>query len=140
MSPFADTFYQIRMRYGIRQKELAELMGYEQTFLSTIELNKKGPPNKEFIQRFIQALSLSDSDANQLYEAADASQRKIILSNELHQDVFWMMRDMRARLPELSTVQINLIREILNLKDTLAQIPIETIRPIKRRRNPEAKM
>ena len=65
---------------------------------------------------------------------------KFTLNKELHQDVFWMMRDMRARLPELSTVQINLIREILNLKDTLAQKPIETIRPIKRRRNQEAKM
>lgn len=140
MSPFADTFYQFRMRCGIRQNELADLMGYEQTYLSSIELNKKGPPNKEFIERFIKALSLNESDAQKLYEAADASQRKIMLSNDLHEDVFWMMRDLRTKLPELSTVQINLIREILNLKETLAQIPIQTIRPIKRRRNQEAKM
>lgn len=140
MSPFADTFYQIRMRYGIRQKELAQIMGFEQTYLSAIEVDKKGPPPNEFIQRFIQKLQLTELEASQLFDAAEASQRKFTLSKELHQDVFWMMRDMRARLPELSTVQINLIREILNLKDTLAQKPIETIRPIKRRRNKEAKM
>jgi len=140
MSPFADTFYQIRMRYGIRQTELANILGYEQTYISAIEVDKKGPPSEEFIQRFIQKLNLTDLEANKLIKAAAASKRKFTLNSELPQDVFWMMHDMQERLPELSTVQIQLIRQILGLKDSLAQLPTETIRPLKRRRNQEAKM
>lgn len=140
MSPFADTFYEIRMRYGVRQTELAEMLGYEQTYISAIEVDKKGPPSEAFIQRLVQKLDLTEIEANQLFTAAKASKRKLTLNKGLHQDVYWMVHDMRERLPELSAVQIQLIRQILGLKDSLPQEAIEVIRPLKRRRNQEAKM
>ena len=47
------------MRHGIRQTELAELIGYEQTYISALEVGKKGPSTPEFVERLISALMLS---------------------------------------------------------------------------------
>jgi transcriptional regulator with XRE-family HTH domain len=128
------------MRYGVRQTELAEMMGYEQTYISALEVDKKGPPNQEFINRLIKALNLTPEEREQLLVAADASQRKFKIDSEVHQDVYWMIRDLRNRLPEITTVQVQLIRQILGLNESLIQRPIEVRHQLKKRRNQEAKM
>lgn len=59
MSPFADFLHELRMRHGIRQTELAQILGYEQGYLSALELDKKGPPTQEFIQKLINRFKLT---------------------------------------------------------------------------------
>lgn len=39
------------MRHGVRQVELAERIGYEQSYISALEAGAKGPPTPEFIDR-----------------------------------------------------------------------------------------
>jgi transcriptional regulator with XRE-family HTH domain len=140
MSPFANYLHTARIKRGIRQTELADILGYEQTYISALEVGKKGPPTSEFINRLIEVFELTPEESDFLRQSAEASKCKFTLNKDLHQDVFWMMHDMRERLSELSTVQIQLIRQILGLKENLKQIPTEVIRPLKRRRNQEAKM
>ena len=50
------------MRHGMRQGDLAEAMGYEQTYISALEIGSKGPPTDEFIERAIKALQLGDAE------------------------------------------------------------------------------
>lgn len=140
MSPFADFLHGLRMRHGIRQIELAEIMGYEQTYISSLELDKKGPPTEEFLNKLIKQFQLSPSEQDLLLKAADASQRKTIIDTDVHQDVYWMMHDLRQRLPELTTVQIQLIRIALGLKESLNEFPKEAVRQLKRRRKEETPM
>lgn len=64
-------FHDLRRRYRISQKKLANLMGYEQAYVSSVELGKKGPPNDEFVTRLIQALHL---DANEQAEVTPGIQ------------------------------------------------------------------
>lgn len=49
MSPFGQLLHELRQKSGLRQVELAERMGYEQSYLSALELGVKGPPPTEFI-------------------------------------------------------------------------------------------
>jgi len=112
MNPFASLLHDIRIRNGFRQFELADLIGYEQTYISALEVGKKGPPTSEFIERLISTLNLTPKESEQLRDAADASQRKFIIEADLHQDIYWMMRDLRYRLPELTSTQIQLIRTL----------------------------
>ncbi|HEX5806423.1 MAG TPA: helix-turn-helix transcriptional regulator [Macromonas sp.] len=38
MSPFSLSLHDLRLRNGLRQAELAELMGYEQSYISALEV------------------------------------------------------------------------------------------------------
>jgi transcriptional regulator with XRE-family HTH domain len=74
------------MRHGVRQSELAELIGYDQTYISAVEVGLKGPPTPEFIYKVAEALELSDADRLVLLQAADASQRKLVIDLDTPQD------------------------------------------------------
>ena len=140
MSPFAHFLHTVRTRHGIRQTELAEMMGYEQTYISALEVGKKGPPTEAFINRLITVLQFNPEECRELLEAAEASQRKLVIGIDENQDVYWMIKDLRDRLPELTSAQIQLIRQILVLKESWVQPPINRAYLPKRHRNQEAKM
>lgn len=63
MSPFAHLLHELRLRHGVRQSELSELIGYDQTYISAVEVGLKGVPASDFIDRVSKALTLSDEDA-----------------------------------------------------------------------------
>ena len=50
MSPFSHFLHELRLRHQIRQSELAELLGYEQSYISALEIGAKGPPTEEFVE------------------------------------------------------------------------------------------
>ena len=93
MSPFASALHSVRMKHGICQTVLADMLGYEQTYISALEVGKKGPPTKEFVDKLIVALNLTAEEQEHLLEAAEASCRKLIIDNDMPQDVYWLLRD-----------------------------------------------
>jgi hypothetical protein len=64
MSPFARQLSEFRMRHGIRQNELAELIGYDQTYISALEVRLKGPPTSEFVDKLVTTLPLTPAEAD----------------------------------------------------------------------------
>jgi predicted transcriptional regulator len=52
------------MRHGVRQVELAERIGYEQSNISALKAGAKGPPMPEFVDRQRSALDLTDEGAS----------------------------------------------------------------------------
>jgi transcriptional regulator with XRE-family HTH domain len=121
MSPFSHLLYEIRTHRDIRQAELAELLGYEQSYISALEVGLKGPPTDEFIDRLIQALSITQSEEIQLRMAAKASQRKLIIDSDAPRDVFWLLNDLRSEVKCLKPGQVRMIREILGLRESLSE-------------------
>ena len=140
MSPFAELLYSIRTRQDISQIELANLIGYEQTYISALEVGKKGPPTPEFVDRLIVALSLSPEEQDRLREALDASQRKLVIDGKMSQNVFWMFRELRHRVSELTPEEIQLIRQVLALKEAFHKKCVAPNQGLKRRRKAEAPM
>lgn len=78
MSPFSHLLRELRMRHNVRQVELAELLGYEQSYISALEVGLEGPPTQEFVERLKAALPLSSAEQQEVLAAVEASQRKLV--------------------------------------------------------------
>lgn len=140
MSPFARLLHDLRMRHGIRQGDLAKLLGHHQGYVSALEIGIKGPPPPEFVEKLISVLDLGADEQEELHEAVAASDRKMVIDAEAPTEVFWMLAALRERVPDLHPAQVRMIREIVELPDQLAKRTPEPITRLKRRRNTEARM
>ncbi|SPD62999.1 Transcriptional regulator [Cupriavidus taiwanensis] len=140
MSPFSHYLYELRMRHEIRQSELAELLGYEQSYISALEIGVKGPPTPEFIEKLIDALRMNELEQGELRRIAEASQRKLALTGDCPPDVYWMLKELREQVNELHPLQVKMIRDVLELRGSFAEPAPRQIRRIKRRRRAEVRM
>ena len=87
MSPSSHLLHDLRTSRNIRQAQLAQMVGYDQTYISALEVGLKGPPTQEFIDRLAEALALEPDEIGELYEAAKASQRKLVIGVDVPQEV-----------------------------------------------------
>ena len=140
MSPFARQLSELRMRHGIRQNELAELIGYDQTYISALEVGLKGPPTPEFVDKLVTKLQLTPVEVEEIRTAAKASDRKLVLEPDAHPDVYWMLDALRQRLDCLHPAQARMIRELLNLPDIVLRQEVEPMQRMRRRKKTEAQM
>ena len=140
MSPFSHFLHELRLRLEIRQADLAKLVGYEQSYISALEVGLKGPPTQEFITRLIQALALSPSEQQQLRNAVGASERKLVIDADTPQDIYWLLKDLRDQVDSLSPVQIRMMRELLSMRGAITEELPDPVRRLKRRRKEEATM
>lgn len=128
------------MKHGIRQVDLAALIGYDQTYISAIESSLKGPPTSEFVCKLGEALSLTQQELLELRAAADASQRKLIVDLDTPEDAYWLLKDLRDNFQSLNSTQIRVIRDILRLSGDENKLSSEPVRRIRRRSRSEAVM
>lgn len=115
MSPFSVYFHDLRRRFRVSQKKLASLMGYEQAYVSGLEIGRKGPPNDEFVTRLIQALRLDENEQTALLQAVEESQRRYVLPEDTATDVYRMIHKLWSEIDSLHPAQIRMINEVLSL-------------------------
>lgn len=60
-SPIFFFLRELRLYSGLNQLQLARLLGYEQGYMSAIELGMKSPSN-EFLAKLVTAMELSEKD------------------------------------------------------------------------------
>lgn len=113
MSPFSKFLLDLRSRHGLRQSDLAAKVGYEQSYISALEIGQKGPPSSEFLDRLGAALALSPEEQEQLHRAVAASERKFLLDPKSPESIYWLFKDLRDELLSLTPAQIQGIRSIL---------------------------
>lgn len=128
------------MRYDIRQGDLAELIGYEQSYVSALEVGIKGPPLPAFVDKLIKALELAPAEQERLHAAVAASQRKLVIDVDAPKEVYQLMAELQQRLQTLHPVQIRMIREVLSMREVLAEPMPEPIRRLKRRKKEDTRM
>ncbi len=139
MSPFASLLHEMRTQRGLRQFELAEMLGYEKSYISSLEIGTKGPPTQEFVEKLIATLELEAEEQRFLYAAFNASQRKFVLEPDSPAETYWLVSELRERIDALHPVQIKMIRDLLRMPDLLQKKPFEP-RRLKRGRKEEARM
>ncbi|MDR3483187.1 MAG: helix-turn-helix transcriptional regulator [Burkholderiaceae bacterium] len=140
MSPFSHFLHDLRLRHQIRQSELAELLGYEQSYISALEVGIKGPPTEEFVNKLVAALALPLDERKELREIVAASDRKLALPTDSPQSMYWMLKGLRDQLGNLHPLQVKLIQDALAMRGSLVDPLPEPVRRIKRRRNEEVTM
>lgn len=115
MSPVAHLLHDLRIRSGLRQRVLAEQMGYETSYFSALEVGVKGPPPAEFVDRLIRALNLSEEEQKTVRRAAAASRRRFKITHDMPEEVFWMMAELQEQVRTLHPTQVRIIRDTLTL-------------------------
>ena len=125
--------YELRIHAGLRQKDLAALVGVEQSYCSALELGLKGPPNQNLINRLIEVLNLDTKKQNILNEAVKASQRKFDVPAAAPIEIFWLCHKLRQQIDRLHPVQIELITVALNLPSEFGTITHNHAGRIRRR-------
>lgn len=116
MSPFAYQLRKIRTEKKLQQKDMAEIIGCEQSYLSALETDAKVPPQKENLQKLLFKLNLSALEESTLVEAADKSRRSIKLPLRAEAKVFEICHQLEDQLPTISTIQLQMIELALKFK------------------------
>ena len=119
MSPFSYYLQEIRKSYGISQRQLAARIGFEQAYLSGLELNKKGPPNEEFLNKLILGLGLNEEEVSKLYKAVQESRRRYVLPENTTMNEYRLVNQLWEHIGSLLPAQITMIREVLDFPQQL---------------------
>lgn len=132
MSPFATAFRDLRVFCGMRQAEFAAKLGYEQSYISAIELGSKGPPGEDFVNKLVERLNLDDIWKGRLFVALDESQRRIVLPSGASEDVYRMFNELRRQVETLHPVQLELMKLALRLPASLPAVEANSALPPRR--------
>ncbi|MFT3848511.1 MAG: helix-turn-helix transcriptional regulator [Propionivibrio sp.] len=119
MSPFGVLLRDLRLRAGMRQTELAQAMGYEQTYWSALETGTKGPPPLSFVQKLANIVGLDEDTLRDLTQAIDDSYRHMTLPVDAPTQVFRVFGEFRRQVDTLHPVQLALIEQALSLRAEL---------------------
>lgn len=117
MSPFSRFLRSLRTRRGLRQKQLADRLGYEPSYLSALERSQKGPPRQDFIQRLIKGLELSEEEIAELNQALRDSCRQLVLPAQASDDEYALARLLKGQLGKLMPLQISMIEFALRIPE-----------------------
>lgn len=115
MSPFSILLRQLRLNRGYKQKELADLLGYEPSYLSALERSEKGPPRQDFIQRLIRDLQLNENEQAELARALKASRRQVSLPARASEREYALLHQLEPHLGNLDPIQIQMIELVLQM-------------------------
>lgn len=114
---FATTLRDIRLRRKLTQKAFADALGYEASYISALENGLKPPPRDAKLNTFINKMNVSPAERALLRAAAERTLRKKITINvpkSADQDLLEMYELLQAKLPEISGVQVQMIKLALS--------------------------
>jgi len=119
VSPFSHYLRRLRQSRNLKQRDVALCLGYEPSYLSALERSEKGPPRREFLERLITGLALSESERLALDEAVSASKRQITIPSNAGAMEYHLMRELEPMLGQLRPEQIYLMRLALSLPESV---------------------
>ncbi|WP_250537631.1 MULTISPECIES: helix-turn-helix transcriptional regulator [unclassified Caballeronia] len=135
MSPFSILLHEFRLRSNLRQSDLAEKLGYEQSYLSSLEVGRKGRPTREFVLKVVEVLSLRDQDAEELLQAWEDSCRTIEIPADAPRALYEALNEIRRAMDHLCPAQIEIFRQTARMTgESLDDHKPDRLR-IKRRRD-----
>jgi len=115
MSPFSILLRQLRVSRRLKQKEMANRLGYEPSYISALERGNKGPPKQDFINRLIQGLQLTEEEQATLAQALRLSRRHFSLPSRASEREYTLLHQLEPQLGHLSPLQIQLIELALHI-------------------------
>ena len=123
MSPFAETLRALRIKRQFLQKEAADMLGYEQSYLSALETGAKGPPRKLFLERLVRIYELNEIERAELESALKKSKRTFVLPKNASADEFHILNKLENQFGRLQQRQITLINIALELGERCIEDP-----------------
>jgi transcriptional regulator with XRE-family HTH domain len=109
-SPFAVFLRDLRLRNNLRQHELAAELGYEQAYISALELGTRGP-SKELLETLVEKMPMSDKDQAALRQAVSESGRRFVLPAEVPTDTYRFCHELWGKIENLHPAVMQGMRE-----------------------------
>jgi transcriptional regulator with XRE-family HTH domain len=116
MSPFASTLKTLRLNRGLLQKDAADLLGYEQSYISGLENGQKSPPKNGFIQKLIKIYQLSDKEQQLLNDSLEQSKSIYRLPKNASLDGYLIFQALEKQITRLGRNEMHLIKIALGLE------------------------
>lgn len=138
-SPISMLLRQLRMQAGFTQQELTRVMGYEQAYLSAIELGLK-PPSKEFVGKLVACLQLSQSDQEAIQTALEQSRRRYLLPADASTATYMFCHDLWGKIETAHPAVIEAMHAVLKLEDDIQMRPRKIVTRLRRKQKAEAPM
>jgi transcriptional regulator with XRE-family HTH domain len=121
-TPFSVFLRGLRVRSALSQAELARKIGYEQAYISALELGTK-PPSAEFLTRLRDRLSLADADQQEMQIELQNSPRRIVIPADLPTDEYRMWAELNQKMGRLLPTQIETVRAVVRMDEEMAARP-----------------
>lgn len=119
MSPLAKFIVDMRKKKGMRQKDLAIAIGYEQSYISALEVSTKGPPTREFINKLVKALNLEQEEQDQLEDAINRSDRKVVIPANASETLYVLCYELRQVIDQILPSQVEMMLNVLRLPNDI---------------------
>ena len=116
MSPFATTLRTLRLNRNLLQKDAADLLGYEQSYISGLENGQKSPSKNGFIQKLIKTYKLNDHEQQMLSQSIDQSRLIYRLPKNASLEAYLIFQALEKQITQLGQNQRHLIKIALGLE------------------------
>jgi transcriptional regulator with XRE-family HTH domain len=138
-SPISILLRSLRVQAGLTQIELAGLMGYEQAYVSAMELGLK-PPSQEYLGRLSSAIGLGERDVEEMELARQESNRRFVLPAEVPTSTYQFCNALWARIGSIHPAVIDAMHKMLKVEDEIASRPRRKATRVRRKHKAEAPM
>lgn len=115
MNPFAELIRSLRVKRGLRQADLARLLGCDRRTISVIENGEGLGARLDLVGRLGDALALTQEEREQLAKAARRSQRTYTIPDETSAKGYDLVNELFDRLDCLTALEIDAIRIVLSM-------------------------
>lgn len=138
-SPVSIFLRNARLRAGLTQRQLADLIGYEQGYVSATELGLKSP-SSEFLAALVSRLKLNDKSQVELSDALKSSRRRFTLPPEVSTETYMFCNDLWEKIDRLHPTVLSAIHNMVKMDDLIVDRPIPQPTRIRRGQKAEAPM
>ncbi len=138
-SPISIFLRNLRVQTGLTQLELASLLGYEQGYVSAIELGIKAP-SPEYLERITNAMEMGDRDLAELETAVQQSRRRFVLPSEVPTSTYKFCNALWDKIEGIHPAVIDAMHQMLKVEEEIASKPRLTASRIRRKQKTEAPM
>ncbi len=118
-SPFSIKLRSVRLQAGITQASLAHAMGFEQAYLSAIELGAR-KPSPDFFDKLVGALQLGEVEKDRLKQALLESNRRFLLPVDVTTETYVFCNALWKKIDKLHPAHLDALHQVLNLDGQLA--------------------
>jgi len=115
MNPFATQIRKFRKERKLSQKEAANLLGWEQSYLCAIERGIKSAPQTNFVNVLIEKYRLTGEETKVLLQALKQSERRLMLPLSASEAEFELISCLREQIGQLKPHQIEMMKLALKL-------------------------
>jgi transcriptional regulator with XRE-family HTH domain len=121
------------------QIDLARAIGYEQAYLSSLELGMKNP-SQEFMARLIEKVQLSNEERDELMSELAASRTRFSLPPDVSTETFRFCSALWEKIDRLHPALLSAMHAMLTVEDQVANRARHQPKRLRRRQSREAQM